>query len=119
MSLTHTIESEFDNGAYYFIITLHCVNDCYENEISLCDHDHIDVWKNLIKHIKSDTEYAYGSGGNSFSTIGVKDGNVNICSNVSGSGGDITTTFKVRKEIFLPIAKKIIDEMQLFILLNA
>ena len=112
MSLTHTIEPEFyDDERFSSIITLHYVNDCYENEISLCAYDDVDMWNNLIKNMKSGTEYHHsiGYGRESFSGIEVKDGNVNVYASIHG--GNMNTNFKVKNEVFLPIAEKIRDEI--------
>ena len=85
MSLTYTVESDFDEGeCFSSMITLHYVNDCYENEISLCAYDDVEMWNNLIKNMKSGTEYHHSMkyGTVSFSGIEVKDGNVNVYASI-------------------------------------
>lgn len=117
MSLTYTIELKFEveEGRFIGSITLNYVNEDYENNISLCDHSDVELWNTLIKHIKNCSHYNYWSGEKSFSVLEVKDGNFRVCSSVGGNGGDMTTCFKMKSEVFLTIAEKIRDELQTLI----
>ena len=115
MRLTYTIQPEFNDEDFIGTITLTYTNGFYENEISLCDHSYVFIWNDLISAIKTNNKFTVKDGENSSSTIEVKDGKVCIIANVSGSGGDITTTFKVTQEVFLPIAENIRNELTLLI----